>query len=125
MENKNIELKKAVDTHLAFVQYRDNAYINMIQQINTKTAAILKDDMGSQFIHNCGRDLAGEVVRNFFDTSDYNITVDQLATRILKFTYEDEYDPLANNGNSEMILKNVHNYNELSSSTLDRISDDI
>lgn len=125
MENKNIELKKAVDTHLAFVQYRDNAYINMIQQINTKTAAILKDDMGSQFIHNCGRDLAGEVVRNFFDTSDYNITVDQLATRILKFTYEDEYDPLANNGNSEMIMKNVHNYNELSSSTLDRISDDI
>ena len=125
MENPTLELRDAINTHLAVMSYRDSAYINMMQQINTKASAVLKDDLGSQFVQNCGRDLAGEVVRNFFDTSDYNITVDQLAMRILKFTYEDEYDPLADNGSGEMVRKNVYNYSELHSSELDRIADDM
>lgn len=125
MHSQNVELKNAIHTHLAVMSYRDMAYINMMQQINAKAAAVLKDDLGSQFVQNCGRDLAGEVVRNFFDTSDYNITVDQLATRILKFSYDNEYDPLQQKGGRESIAKNVYNYGEVSSSTLDRITEDI
>ena len=122
---KGVELKNAIHVHQAMTAYRDAQYLNMVQQINTKAKGVLTDDMGSQFIANCGRDLAGEVVRNFFDTSDYNITVDQLAMRILKFTYEDEYDPLAKSGSGEAIRKSVYNYNELQSSELNRISDEM
>ena len=34
----------------------------------------------------------------------------------LRFSYEDEYDPLASNGDGENIRKSVYNYNELRSS---------
>lgn len=122
---KHIELKSALHIHQAMTEYRDMQYINLMQQINTRTKAILTDDMGSQFLQNCGRDLAGEVVRNFFDTSDYNITVDQLANRILKFTYEEEYDPLAENGGIGEVSKSVYNYNEISSAELERITQDL
>lgn len=125
MSTACVNLQDVVSVHQSLLEHRNAAYINLIQQINTRTSAIIKDDLGSQFVQNCGRDLAGEVVRNFFDTSDYNITVDQLAMRILKFTYEDEYDPLADSGSGEMVKKNVYNYNELRSSELDRISDEM
>ena len=95
MTGNYVNLQDAVSVHQALLERRNAAYINLVQQINTRSVAVIKDDMGSQFLQNCGRDLAGEVVRNFFDTSDYNITVDQLAMRILKFSYEDEYDPLS------------------------------
>lgn len=124
-ENAKVELKSALHIHQAMTEYRDSQYLNMVQQINTKAKAALTDDMGSQFVANCGRDLAGEVVRNFFDTSDYCLTVDQLAMRILKFSYENEYDPLAENGGNEQVRKSVYNYNELTSSTLDEILQDM
>lgn len=124
MDN-TICLKEAIHIHSAMSEYRDRIYLNMINQINTRTKAILTDDMGSKFVQNCVRDLAGEIIRNFFDTSSYNITVDQLATRILKFEYEDEYDPIAENGGVGDLNKSVYNYNELSSAELDKISSDI
>lgn len=124
-EQTRVELKSAIKIHQEMVKYRDEQYINMIQQINTRAKAILTDDMGSQFVSNCGRDLAGELVRNFFDTSDYNITVDQMAIRILRFTYEDEYDPLSQKGDGENIKKNLYNYNDTVSSTLNQIVTDI
>ena len=125
MSENYVNLKDAVSVHQALLEHRNAAYINLVQQINTRSAAIIKDDLGSQFLQNCGRDLAGEVVRNFFDTSDYNITVDQLAMRILKFSYENEYDPLSENVGVGEVRKSVYNYNELQSAELDRISADL
>ncbi len=122
MTDSNISLQEALKVRNAMSDYRDKVYLNMIRQIKEKTNEILKDDLGSQFVYSCGRDLAGEVVRTYFDTSDYNITVDQLATRILKFNYKDEYDPLYSD---ETIRKNVYNYNDISSSTLDVIKKDL
>lgn len=116
------ELKQAIKIRNSMMAYQDAVYMNMIRQINTKCTEILTDDLGSEFVINCGRDLAGEVVRNCFDTSSYNITVDQLANRILHFTYEDEYDPLGNVGSDEMIRKNVYNINELRSDDLNTIT---
>ena len=81
----------------------------MMKQINEKSAVILKNDLGYQFVANCGRDIAGELVGNFFDTSDYNITVDQLAERILKFSYDNDFDPLVNN---KQLQKKVYNYTD-------------
>jgi len=118
-----VELKEAIKIHSALEEYRDLQYINLVQQINTKVKAELTNDMGSQFLANCGRDLAGEVVRNFFDASDYYITVDQLATRILKFDYENEYDPLTENNGIGNIKKSVYNYDEHFSKRISEISD--
>lgn len=118
----NYELKNAVHIRMAMGEYQDNVYLNVIRKLNTNCIDVLKDDLGSEFVKNCGRDLAGEVVRNCFDTSNYNITVDQLSKRILEFSYDDEYDPLSDNGSDEQIKKNVYNYNELKSSGLDNIA---
>lgn len=118
----DINLKEAIHVRQMLSEYRDVKYMSMIRQIKEKTDVILSDDLGSQFVSNCGRDLAGEVIRNFFDTSDYNITVDQLAVRILKFKYEDEYDPLKDGSE---IQKSVYNYNDVMSSTLDEINNDL
>jgi len=105
-----VDLRKVVHTRNALVKYRDETYISMIKTLNEQCQDILKDDLGSQFVISCGRDLAGEVIRNFFDTSDYYLTVDQLAERILKFDYKNEYDPLHD---SEQYRKDVLNYNEI------------
>ncbi len=110
------QLIQALKTHCELESYRNSLYMNMIQNINTRSEEIFKDDMGTQFVSNCTRDLAGEVVRNYFDTSDYYLTVDQLAERIIKFDYENEYDPLKDNS---QIRKDVYNYNN--SSHLDEI----
>lgn len=125
MTTAYVNLMDAVHLHRSLLERRDAAYINLIQQINSRSASIIKDDMGSQFVVNCGRDIAGEVVRNLFDTSAYNITVDQLANRILKFSYEEEYDPLSEHGGIEEIRKNVLNHNEFKSSELDKITEEI
>lgn len=118
-----IELKEAVKIRAAMEEYQDSVYLNILRQLNTGCQEILSEDLGSEFVKNCGRDIAGEVVRNCFDTSSYNITVDQLAKRILEFTYEDDYDPLSNNGGVGDVQKSVYNYNELHSAELDDISD--
>ena len=123
--NDFVNLMDAVSMHQSLLEKRNVAYINLIQQINSRASAVIKDDMGSQFVQNCGRDIAGEVVRTYFDMSNYNITVDQLAMRILKFSYEDEYDPLAENGGIGEIQKSVYAYNDIQSSDLDRIMDEL
>ena len=65
----NYELKNAVHIRMAMGEYQDNVYLNVIRKLNTNCIDVLKDDLGSEFVNNCGRDLAGEVVRNCFDRS--------------------------------------------------------
>jgi len=120
-----VELKGIIELDRKMEEKRQAMYLNLIQQINTKTAEILKDDMGSQFIQNCGRDIAGGIIQNYFNTAEYNITVDQLAERILKFNYENDYDPLGNPNNITIIKKSLQTQNEFNSRELDRISDTI
>jgi len=121
-ENKTVELSKVIQFQKAYAKYKDDLYFNLIKQFNSECQDILKDDLGSQFVKSCGRDLAGEIVRNFFDTSDFHVTVDQLAERIIRFEYKNEYDPL--NDNSQ-VRKNVYNYSEITSSRLDDITKDM
>jgi len=117
-DNGTVNLQQVYKVRNTLERYRDDMYMNMIVNLNTESEEILKDDLGSYFVRSCRRDLAGEVVRNFFDTSDFNITVDQMAERILKFSYEDEYDPLRYNS---AIKKDVYNYNDFNSKTLNEI----
>ena len=120
-----IDLKEAISVRQAMKQYQDATYINLIQQINTKTASVIKDDLGTQFVQNCVRDLSGEVVRHYFNTSDYYITVDQLALRILKFKYDDEYDPLAENNGVGGTYQAVYINRQINQGIMDTILEDI
>lgn len=120
---ETVELKEAIRVRSAMEAYQDTVYINAIRQLNSNCQEILRGDLGSEFVRNCGHDLAGEIVRNCFDTSSYNITVDQLTKRILEFSYEDEYDPLANNSGVGDIQKSVYNFNELHSKEMEDIAD--
>ncbi len=113
MEDKYINLKKVIDTRNAMINYENQIYLEMVSNVNQKSAEIMKDDMGTSFVSNCARDFAGEVVRSCFNTSDFHISVDQMARRIIHFKYEDEYDPLGDN--SEM-RKSVYNYNDYDTS---------
>ena len=117
-EHSNVDLREVVAKRNILNQYRDDLYVNTIKQINTQYREILKDDLGSQFVGACSRDLAGEVVRNCFDKSSFYVTVDQLAMRIWEFDYKNEYDPLKGNVQAH---KNVYNYNEVTSSVIEGI----
>ncbi|BEO98926.1 hypothetical protein FNCP11_12420 [Fusobacterium nucleatum] len=87
----------------------DETYINMIDNINNKVKELENIDkvLQEDFFKACAMDFAGETVRNFFDMSDYNITVDQLYNRILNFNYNNEVDPLFDTMNTNK--KNLYN----------------
>lgn len=115
MSTKAIDV---VEKYNNLVKQENNLYINLLEQTNEQCKEILKDDLGNQFVHSCAKDLAGEVVRQFFDTSDFYITVDQLADRIIHFSYDNDIDPL-----SKDVKKMVYNYSEKNSETLQNILD--
>lgn len=119
----NVQLKEAIKIRSAMEDYQDTIYLSLIRQLNDKCEDVLKEDLGSEFVKCCSRDFAGEIVRNCFDLSEYNITVDQLVKRILEFTYEKEYDPLAGNGGVGDINKSVYNYGELQSEELESMAE--
>ena len=116
-------IKDIVKQRDLLIEQEKRIYLTAINQLNTQMKDLLSEDLGSQFINSCGRDLAGELIRNFFDTSDYNITIDQLAKRIIDFNYENEYDPMEEN---QDLQKLVYNYNDSQhSSTMKSIISDL
>ena len=115
---KTIQIKEAIKIHSALEKYQDDLYLGFARQFNEKADTILKDNMGKEFVDNCGRDIAGEVIRNCFQTSDYYITVDQLVKRLLSFDYKNEYDPLSDQKSKEQISKNVYAFNDTTNTTL-------
>lgn len=104
-------------------KYHDKIYEDMIEGINSRLLETknLKEDISKQFLEACAMDISGEVIRNFFDMSDYNLTVDQLIRRILDFKYENEFDPLA----SQLDLrKNIYNMSN-SKDTINKINKEL
>jgi len=117
-----MNLKEAVKIRQSMVEYQDTIYLNLVQQTNSKCKDILKDDLGQQFVQNCGRDIAGEVVRSYFDTSDYSISVDQMARRMFEFEYKDDFDPLNSN---DQLRKSIYENKYNSKETLSNIIEEI
>ena len=68
----------------------DETYFNMIENINNniKNLENMEKVLQDSFLEACALDFAGEIVKNYFDASDYNITIDQLCSRILNFRYD-------------------------------------
>ena len=117
----NVELSKVIAIRSAMEEYQDSVYLNLLRQLNDDYEELTSENLGVEFVKNCGHDLAGEIVRNFFNTSEFYISVDQLVKRMMTFSYHDDYNPLAENGKEETVLKNVYANNEIVSSRVDDI----
>lgn len=104
-------------------KYHDKIYEDMIEGINSRLLETknLKEDISKQFLEACAMDISGEVIRNFFDMSDYNLTVDQLIRRILDFKYENEFDPLASQLDLRKKIYNMSN----SKDTINKINKEL
>lgn len=102
-------LKTIFDERKRLSRKLDETYINIIENINKRTKELedMQKVLQNDFLKTCAMDISGETIRTFFDTGDYNITVDQLYNRIINFTYEDKINPLSNT--LEMNRKNIYN----------------
>lgn len=104
-----MELKEVINRRNALAEEEKKMYLNAVTQFNTKSKELLTNSFGNQLVNACVRDLSGQVVRRLFNLGDLYLTADQLAKRIVKFDYDNEYDPLA--GNIEY-QKEVYNYDD-------------
>lgn len=102
-------LKNLFDERKRLSKELDKTYIEMIESINNRVKELDNMDkvLQEDFLKACAMDVAGETVRVFFDTGDYNITADQLYNRIVNFSYDDKNDPLSNT--IEANKKNIYN----------------
>ena len=102
-------LKDLFDERKKLNKELDITYIDMIENINNRVKELdnLEKVLQEDFLKACAMDVAGETVRTFFDTGDYNITADQLYDRIVNFSYDDKNDPLSNT--LEVNKKNIYN----------------
>lgn len=102
----------------------DETYFNMIENINNniKNLENMEKVLQDSFLEACALDFAGEIVKNYFDASDYNITIDQLCSRILNFRYDNEIDPLNDVMNTNR--KNLYNL-ENSKESLERLKNEL
>lgn len=102
----------------------DETYFNMIENINNniKNLENMEKVLQDSFLEACALDFAGEMVRNYFDASDYNITIDQLCSRILNFRYDNEIDPLNDVINTNR--KNLYNL-ENSKESLENLKNEL
>lgn len=85
---------------------QQEAYITAARKMNWQMKELLQQNFGETLLQNSMHDFAGEVIRQYFDTSDYYITVDQLIDRFLHFSYEDDKDLFTSD---EAIRKNLYN----------------
>ena len=82
-------------------------YVEAVANINMRYRQLLTNDFGSTLANNCVRDMAGELVRNFFDTRNFYVTADQLAYRILHFSYEDSANPMVGDEGTRKAVYNM------------------
>ena len=96
-----------LDRRDALMKMQQEMYITAVSNINMRYRELLTNDFGTTLVCNCAGDLAGEIVRRYFNTADYYITADQMVRRILSFSYEDDYDPLLDNENARKSAYNI------------------
>lgn len=108
------KFKDLIDERKKLQQYHDQIYKKMIIDINMQVLNEIKniDNFQVEFIKACAIDVSGEVVRNYFDMSDYNLTVDQLYKRIVTFQYDNDYDPLNKIIDAKKDMYNLKNSRE-------------
>ncbi len=98
-----------IDERNDFLRKEKSLCLASIESLNTEYRQLLTNDFGSQLANNCAKDVAGEVCRRFFDMGDYYITADQLADRLVHFSYDNDKDIFSTD---ETIRKAFYNYTD-------------
>lgn len=104
-------LEEVVNLRDKFFEEQEKLYLAMVNQINSQMKELLKKDLGNEFMTNCARDFAGEIVRNYLpvNTGEMYITADQMFDRIINFRYDNDIDPLSSNEEVRKMLYNNEN----------------
>ena len=104
-------LEEVVNLRDKFFEEQEKLYLAMVNQINSQMKELLKKDLGNEFMTNCARDFAGEIVRNYLpvNTGEMYITTDQMFDRIINFRYDNDIDPLSSNDEIRKMLYNNEN----------------
>lgn len=105
------DLKEVINLRDKFFEEQEKLYLAMVNQINSQMKELLKKDLGNEFMTNCARDFAGEIVRNYLpmNTGEMYITADQMFDRIINFRYDNDIDPLSSNEEIRKMLYNNEN----------------
>lgn len=105
------DLKEVINLRDKFFEEQDKLYLAMVNQINSQMKELLKKDLGNEFMTNCARDFAGEIVRNYLpmNTGEMYITADQMFDRIINFRYYNDIDPLSSNEEIRKMFYNNEN----------------
>lgn len=114
MGDDNLKISQVINARNVMLKKEKELYIAAVEKININTKELLKNDFGTTLVHNCARDIAGEVVRRYFDMGDHYITVDQMYDRIVHFSYDNETDLLSND---EAIRKAYYNIEDSSATS--------
>lgn len=101
---KNIQ--ELISARNVLATQQQEMFLETVEKINMGNRDLLRNDLGPTLAKNIGRDLAGEVVRRYFDLSDFYITADQMVERFIHFSYDNDQDFLMNN---EEVRKTIYN----------------
>lgn len=104
-------LEEVINLRDKFFEEQEKLYLAMVNQINSQMKELLKKDLGNEFMTNCARDFASEIVRNYLpvNTGEMYITADQMFDRIINFRYDNDIDPLSSNEEIRKMLYNNEN----------------
>lgn len=104
-------LEEVINLRDKFFEEQEKLYLAMVNQINSQMKELLKKDLGNEFMTNCARDFAGEIVRNYLpvNTGEMYITADQMFDRIINFRYDNDIDPLSSNEEIRKMFYNNEN----------------
>lgn len=106
MTTQTSSISEIIQARNVLLKKQEDLYLMAAEQMNMSTRELLKNDFGHTLLSNSARDLAGEIVRRYFDMGDCYITVDQLYDRIMHFSYDNDIDLLASDEN---IRKSYYN----------------
>lgn len=113
MTEYNINLTDLVATRNEMLEKEKEIYLATAENLNLRIKELLNYNLGSEFVINIAKDVAGEVVRNYFNLGDYYITPDQFYYRIKNFRYEKDIDIFEEDNNIKKEIFNRLDINAL------------
>lgn len=119
MTEYNTNLTDLIATRNEMFEKEKEIYLATAENLNLRIKELLNYNLGSEFVINIAKDVANEVVRNYFNLGDYYITPDQFYYRIKNFRYEKDIDIFEEDNN---IKKEI--FNRLDINALQEIAND-
>lgn len=118
-----LSVTELIERRDQYVKDYEHTVMTAVKQINMKHHAILNQSLGIRLGESIAKDLSGEIVRHYFDTSDYYITADQMYHRIKHFTYEQDHDVLKDSHVKELYNINDSELHSATQQELKRLND--